>query len=57
MNASCGMSTEPIRFMRFLPSFCFSSSLRLRATSPHEHSHGSVQLAFQPLKRVLDILK
>ena len=24
----------PTRFMRFLPSFCFSSSLRLRVTSP-----------------------
>ena len=34
MNASCGMSTLPTRFMRFLPSFCFSSSLRLRVTSP-----------------------
>ena len=29
-NASCGISTEPTCFMRFLPSFCFSSSLRLR---------------------------
>ena len=34
MNASCGTSTEPIAFMRFLPSFCFSSSLRLREMSP-----------------------
>ena len=34
MNASCGMSTLPTRFMRFLPSFCFSSSLRLRVMSP-----------------------
>jgi hypothetical protein len=34
MNASCGMSTEPTRFMRFLPSFCFSRSLRLRVMSP-----------------------
>ena len=25
-NASCGISTVPTRFMRFLPSFCFSSS-------------------------------
>lgn len=33
-KASCGMSTLPIRFMRFLPSFCFSSSLRLREMSP-----------------------
>src|SRR5262245_45294655 len=29
-KASCGISTLPTRFMRFLPSFCFSSSLRLR---------------------------
>jgi hypothetical protein len=34
MNASCGISTDPTRFMRFLPSFCFSNSLRLRLTSP-----------------------
>ena len=33
-NASCGTSTVPICFMRFLPSFCFSSSLRLRVMSP-----------------------
>ncbi len=33
-KASCGTSTEPICFMRFLPSFCFSSSLRLREMSP-----------------------
>ena len=33
-KASCGMSTEPTDFMRFLPSFCFSSSLRLREMSP-----------------------
>ncbi len=33
-NASCGMSTRPTRFMRRLPSFCFSSSLRLRLISP-----------------------
>ncbi len=34
MNASCGTSTRPTIFMRFLPSFCFSSSLRLRLMSP-----------------------
>ena len=28
MNASCGMSTLPNWRMRFLPSFCFSRSLR-----------------------------
>src|SRR6266849_2259461 len=33
-NASCGISTRPTFFMRFLPSFCFSSSLRLRVMSP-----------------------
>lgn len=34
INASCGTSTEPTDFMRFFPSFCFSSSLRLREMSP-----------------------
>ena len=34
MNASCGMFTDPTVFIRFLPSFCFSSSLRLRVMSP-----------------------
>ena len=34
MKASCGTSTEPMAFMRFLPAFCFSSSLRLRVMSP-----------------------
>ena len=34
MKASCGTSTEPMAFIRFLPSFCFSSSLRLREMSP-----------------------
>ncbi len=34
MKASCGTSTRPMDFMRFLPSFCFSSSLRLRLMSP-----------------------
>jgi Skp family chaperone for outer membrane proteins len=33
-KASWGMSTLPMRFMRFLPSFCFSRSLRLRLMSP-----------------------
>ena len=33
-NASCGTSTAPTCFIRFLPSFCFSSSLRLREMSP-----------------------
>ena len=34
MNASCGMSTFPYWRIFFLPSFCFSRSLRLRVTSP-----------------------
>ncbi len=34
INVSGGMSTLPIDFMRFLPAFCFSSSLRLRVMSP-----------------------
>src|SRR5690606_1130824 len=33
-NASCGTSTRPTFFIFFLPSFCFSSSLRLRVMSP-----------------------
>src|SRR5690606_37765181 len=33
-KAFCGTSTLPTLFMRFLPSFCFSKSLRLRVTSP-----------------------
>ena len=34
MNASCGISTLPNCRIFFLPAFCFSSSLRLRETSP-----------------------
>ena len=30
----CGTSTEPIWRIFFLPSFCFSSNLRLRVMSP-----------------------
>ena len=33
-NASGGTSTVPMFFIRFLPAFCFSSSLRLRLMSP-----------------------
>ena len=33
-KASCGISTVPTCFIRFFPSFCFSSSLRLREMSP-----------------------
>ena len=33
-KASWGTSTRPMVFIRFLPSFCFSSSLRLRVMSP-----------------------
>ena len=34
MNASWGTSTRPMFFIRFLPSFWRSSSLRLRVMSP-----------------------
>ena len=33
-NASCGTSTPPTCFIRFLPFFCFSISFRLRVMSP-----------------------
>ena len=33
-NASCGTSTPPTCFIRFLPFFCFSSSFRFRLMSP-----------------------
>src|SRR5262249_40129232 len=33
-NASCGTSTPPTCFIRFLPFFCLSSNLRLRVMSP-----------------------
>ncbi len=33
-KASCGISTEPTDFIRRLPFFCFSRSLRLRLMSP-----------------------
>jgi hypothetical protein len=33
-NADCGISTLPNCRIRFLPSFCFSSSFRLREMSP-----------------------
>ncbi len=33
-NASCGISTAPTIFMRFLPAFCFSRSFFLRVMSP-----------------------
>ena len=33
-KALCGMSTLPKARIRFLPSFCFSRSLRLRVMSP-----------------------
>jgi hypothetical protein len=33
-KASWGTSTRPMDFIFFLPSFCFSSSLRLRVMSP-----------------------
>ena len=34
MNAFCGIATLPTIFIRFLPSFCFSSSFRFRVMSP-----------------------
>ena len=33
-NASCGISTAPTIFIRFLPFFCFSRSFFLRVMSP-----------------------
>ena len=33
-NASCGTSTWPIAFIRFLPSACLFQSFRLRLMSP-----------------------
>jgi len=33
-KASWGTSTRPMFFIFFFPSFCFSSSLRLRVMSP-----------------------
>jgi hypothetical protein len=33
-KASCGISTLPMLFIRFLPSFCFWRSLFFRVTSP-----------------------
>src|SRR5262249_55130736 len=33
-NASCGISTCPTCFMRFLPAACLAHSLRLRVMSP-----------------------
>jgi hypothetical protein len=33
-KASCGTSTLPTCFIRFLPCFCFSQSFRLRVMSP-----------------------
>ena len=33
-NAFCGISTLPIDFIRFLPSFCFAQSFRFREISP-----------------------
>ena len=34
INASCGICTEPYSRIRFLPSFCLSSSFFLREMSP-----------------------
>ena len=34
MNASRGITTLPTWRMRYLPSFCFSRSVRWRVTSP-----------------------
>ena len=33
-NASCGIETLPICFIRFFPSFCLSKSLRFLVISP-----------------------
>ena len=34
MKAFWGMSTEPMLFIRFFPSFCFAHSFFLREMSP-----------------------
>ncbi len=44
MKASWGISTLPMLFMRFLPSFCFSNSLRLRLMS-HRSLSVPIQIA------------
>src|SRR6266511_1310979 len=37
MNAFWGMLIFPMLFIRFFPSFCFSSNFRLRVISPPLH--------------------
>ena len=54
MNASCGMFTLPMDFIRFLPSFCFSSSLRLqfRRFRPDFIRMSEKQLALDSIERL-----
>jgi hypothetical protein len=47
MKASCGMSTLPNWRMRFLPSFCFSRSLRLQVTFSELCFHRSAPRVMQ----------
>ena len=51
-NASCGISTRPTFFIRFLPSFCFSSSVRLRGCLETEPRSRNFRLLVRRLAQV-----
>src|SRR5207248_9497964 len=53
MKASCGMFTRPMAFIRFLPSFCFSSSLRFREMSRSEEHTSELQSPYDLVCRLL----